>query len=593
VLTKSLTLEGGWRKDMLGRDWDTYTTTIDAHRSGSAIRVKGNISPTIEGFIITGGDASSYLGWGGGILADGDWGEGGLVTIRHNVIIDNLACQISGCQGYGGGIMVYSNRAIIEYNQVISNVARAGGNGSGRGGGLSLWGYPSQVTLTGNVIVSNTAVFSPTGSYAAGEGGGVWSEGACDVTARDNEIRDNVATAKGDGRGGGIYACGRWYENRILSNTASISGTSYGGGVYAYYVPDFDDNVVQGNVASQSGDGTGGGVYAVYLQDAYRNTIVDNAATRGGGVYFREYVGQQTFSDNLVSRNRAIGLNVSTPDGGGGIASQADRVEIIGNDIRGNAALAGGGVLVTAGDRYQVHDNRIQGNVAYAGGGMFVYSATGSIVNNQVIGNGSTWWGGGMYLWGRTSPVMDGNIVMSNAALGYQGFAGGGIILAVEASTRVTLTNHMIVHNAIVTGTAAGIHCVSGSCALIHCTVVDNKLGTDRGEGIRLSAGGGVNIVWNSIIAGHDIGVNVLTGTAALDHNDYYDNNVSNVSSALPGAHSLTDDPQFANRAAGDYHLTLTSPLINMGDIGADEYVLARIYLPVIMRDWSGMPPGG
>jgi hypothetical protein len=47
-------------------------TTIDAHRTGSVIRVAGTVSPTIEGFVITGGDASSYLGWGGGILADGE-----------------------------------------------------------------------------------------------------------------------------------------------------------------------------------------------------------------------------------------------------------------------------------------------------------------------------------------------------------------------------------------------------------------------------------------------------------------------------------------------------------------------------------------
>jgi hypothetical protein len=145
-----------------------------------------------------------------------------MIVIRHNVVTNNVACRMTGCQGYGGGIMVYSNRAIIEYNKVISNVARAGGNGSGQGGGISLWGYPTQATLTGNVIISNTAVFSPTGLYSVGEGGGVWTEGACDVVALDNEIRGNIAAGKGEGYGGGVYACGQWYANRLLSNMASI-----------------------------------------------------------------------------------------------------------------------------------------------------------------------------------------------------------------------------------------------------------------------------------------------------------------------------------------------------------------------------------
>jgi hypothetical protein len=616
LVTKSLTLEGGWNTGFTSRNWNIYTTTINAQRAGSVIRIDGSVSPTIEGFVITGGDASAYLGWGGGILADGDWGEGGMIAIRHNVITDNIACNGTvSCQGYGGGIMIYSNRATIEYNTVISNAARTGGSGSGQGGGISLWGFPSEVTLTGNVVVSNTAVFSLTGMYSVGEGGGVWSEGACAIIAFDNEIRGNVAAVKGEGYGGGAYACGEWYANRILSNTASITaGLGYGGGVYAHYVPDFNDNLVQGNVASQGGDGSGGGVYAIYLREAQRNTIVDNAATRGGGVYFREYTGQQTFSGNLVARNWATGLNIGTLDGGGGIASEADRVEITGNDILTNAAFAGGGVLVTAGDRYLVQDNLLKGNWAFGGGGLFVYSATGTIARNQVVGNVAVWWGGGMYLSGKAGPLMDGNVVVSNTAGGTGGaggFAGGGLILDVGAGTRITLTNHVIARNTILTGTAAGVHCLSGACALIHCTIVDNRLGSGRGEGVRISALGGPNVVWNSIIAGHSVGVSVTAGSAVLGYNDYYDNIAGNVSGASPGAHSRTDDPQFADRAAGDYHLTSASLLIDHGDsgvsvprdfegdprlvvpdIGADEYIRAHVYLPLVLRNFSEYGPG-
>jgi hypothetical protein len=324
TIAKSVTLEGGWSPDTLHRDWNVYKTMINAHKAGSAIRTSGRISPTVEGFDLTGGDASDYLGWGGGILIDGIWTGSGLAVIRHNVITDNVACTTSSCQGYGGGIMVYSSGSIIEYNTVISNAARTGGNGSGTGGGIAIWGYPSDSMVAHNDIISNTAVFSPAGAFANGEGGGFWAEH--DATLIDNELRGNVAAVKGKGLGGRAYAGGELYDNRILSNTASVNGTGLGGGVYAYYVGDFDSNRVQGNVASSYGDGTGGALYAVYLRRAQHNQVGGNTATRGGGVYFNTYTGSQAFTDNQVTRNHATGTNLGTLDGGGGIASRADWV---------------------------------------------------------------------------------------------------------------------------------------------------------------------------------------------------------------------------------------------------------------------------
>ena len=34
------------------------------------------------------------------------------------------------------------------------------------------------------------------------------------------------------------------------------------------------------------------------------------------------------------------------------------------------------------------------------------------------------------------------------------------------------------------------------------------------------------------------------------------------------GAHDRTDDPQFVDRPGGDFHLALTSPVIDQGDGG-------------------------
>jgi hypothetical protein len=216
-----------------------------------------------------------------------------------------------------------------------------------------------------------------------------------------------------------------------------------------------------------------------------------------------------------------------------------------------------------------------------------------------------------MYMEGTSSPQLDRNLVVNNLALGNSGYASGGIAIVVSASTHVTLTNTLVAHNTINSGLASGVHCVSGSCSLIHCTVVDNKFGENPGEGVRLSALGGTNVIWNSIIVGHSNGVIIDAGAPhQLNYNDYYDNVMDTVgASGGAGAHSLFIAPLFVNRAAGDYHLTVSSLLINAGDsllslphdiegdvrmlgpdIGADEYIGVRLYLPLLLKNYLAGP---
>jgi len=607
-ITKSVVLEGGWNADFTARDWDAYVTTLDAQRAGSVIQVHGLVSPTIEGFVITGGDASAALGWGGGILVQSTWGSPGLAIIRHNVITDNVACSLSGCQGIGGGLRVYSSRAIIEYNTVISNAARTDVGGNGVGGGIAIGGNPIDALIAHNVILSNTAAYTPT-SPADGQGGGVYvySSGG---DLRDNEIRGNVAARGGVGRGGGVYAGGALYGNRILSNTASINGEGYGGGVYALYVADFDDNLVQGNVASQNGDGTGGGVWARYLRQAEGNTIVGNVATRGGGIYYSTYSGRLSLRQNLIARNQATGNNSSPPDGGGGIASAADWLAMIHNDVLSNTAQgAGGGVLLTGGgDKGVFLDNRVISNTAFVGGGMAVYTATVGITRNQIISNVAVA-GGGLMVVGTAQPALDGNAVLSNTAHGILGAGGGGVLVSVDSGQSVRLTNHIIAHNAAgAGGPGGGVLCRAGNCELINNTIVDNHRG-DHKEGVYLVSTGGSHTLINNIIAGHSTGVVLAAGTATLDHNDYYDNG-TDMSGTTWGPHHRTDAPQFEDRAGMDYHLTLTSPLVDEGDgsvapdhdfegdprprgggvdIGADEAYPAEVYVTIVGSDTTGL----
>jgi hypothetical protein len=599
VISKSLVLAGGWNAEFTVQDWDTYGTTIDAQGNGSVVRTElpfgvTAITVTIEGFTLMHGDASASLGWGGGILLQDDFNGVSAFTVRHNVISNNTACQAPSCQGYGGGIMVYGGSAVITDNFIGNNIARW--EGGGKGGGISVSGY-AEVTLERNTIIANTAVFSTTGLWM-GEGGGVELENAGDATLRDNEIRNNFAAVNGAGYGGGIYASGHFYENVIAENTASVNGTGFGGGVYAYHVGNFERNNVLRNIASQNGDGTGGGIYAIYLQTAFDNTITDNEATRGGGVYFTAYTGEQEFTNNFVARNRATGENNATLDGGGGISSAANNLDIADNLISSNTAYDGGGVLIMDGDSYGVLRNRIELNTGATGGGISVKNAAGRIADNILFDNDAVM-GGGMYVYEAASPAIEQNQIISNTAEGYIA-AGGGILFNINDDMTVNLTNNLIAQNAAgSTGSGGGLLVWRGNLNLTHNTIVDNDHGVNQ-EGVLLGgAYSGSFIIRNNIIAGHSTGVRLYNGVAFSDYNDYYDNDTHLVGVSM-GTHDLTVDPQFTDRTGGDYHLALASPVIDQGqgglgitldfegdlrphgsgvDIGADEAYRAETYV--------------
>jgi parallel beta-helix repeat protein len=555
VITKSVILRGGWKADFSVRNWDRYLTVINGRRLGSVVRVEDSAAPTIEGFILTNGNASGPLGWGGGIFVYQTTPvAGGPTVIRHNVISDNIASSGSG-QGYGGGIMVYGSHVLIDQNTILSNTARSSGVGGGNGGGLAVWGSASVVTVTGNIVVSNTAIFSTTNGWA-GEGGGIWVESASQALLTDNDVRYNVAARKGAGYGGGIYVTGQVIGNRVISNTASLTGPGYGGGIYAYYAPHLDNNLVEDNMAAAAGDGTGGGIYAQQMQWATGNTVANNVATRGGGFYLASG-SDTTMRGNTITGNHATGP--APANGGGGIATVDRNAVIDGNTITGNsAAYLGGGILANGGD-FLITGNSIRQNTSEFGGGIFMVSSAGAVNGNAVQGNSANTRGGGINVWSNVTVTLDANQVLGNLAVAGQ---GGGMIVKANASP-VTVTNHMIAGNSA--GVAGGgIFLDAASVVrLTNNTIVDNDFGAGK-EGLVLVNATKLAAA-NNLLVGHSIGISVSAGTAVLTHNDYWDNGVA-VTGTIIGSHDMAVNPSFVNRAAGDYHLVLTSPVIDQGD---------------------------
>jgi len=254
VITKSLTLLGGCANAACTvQAPGIWVTTVDGGGADRTVTISGTIQVALDGFVITGGDAThgTYpYQYGGGV---GAWYADLILT--RNVITGNVAHTLSG-SGYGGGVSAVGGTIDIIGSQVVNNYAtldtgnghgggvyleqvsgvisdtRIQGNAAaedsqGEGGGINLFNS-GPITLSGNTIYGNTAA-----TAAGGSGGGLYIRD-CQVVMQENTIVDNLSGLTGTCSGGGMRVRGtdlRMSQNLVVSNTGSIHGTGSGGGM--------------------------------------------------------------------------------------------------------------------------------------------------------------------------------------------------------------------------------------------------------------------------------------------------------------------------------------------------------------------------
>jgi parallel beta-helix repeat protein len=321
TVTKSITLYGGWDGASVGvRDPAAYPTVLDGENARRVIQITGNVSPTIDGFTITRGNATNAtedIGLGGGILS-----TDASPIIQNNVIVSNTA-GITPTSGNGGGIYLSNAPAstVISGNLVLSNVATIGTLGSG--GGIYLW--QSDATVRGNLVQGNTCTYygggmrimynSPRlidneirGNVAGRNGGGIYMNGSL-ALVQGNLIVGNMSG--GDGlswNGGGILITNgspTITANRILSNAAGSSG-GLGLETSDYFT------VTNNVIAHNNSEG-------IMLWDVSRyglvahNTIAYNGYS--GGVYLAYGYITPTIVNNIIVSN-TYGINAHTDASG-------------------------------------------------------------------------------------------------------------------------------------------------------------------------------------------------------------------------------------------------------------------------------------
>jgi putative cofactor-binding repeat protein len=315
AITESLTLEGGWDQAFSSRSAQPASaTTIDGMGRGRAIsitKVSGAIAPVIDGFTLTGGDATDLGGSPGyGYDVGGGLYSGYADTTVSNCIVRGNVASTNEI-GWGGGLGFYRGNPTVSNCLIEENVASTSSNGYG-GGVHFQYGMP---TLQDSTVQDNVA---STASY--GRGGGV-SSIASTITMDGNIVRRNIANS-------------------------DPAQTGYGGGIYLNLVggSGLTNNIVADNRLTNNGNGSGLFLYDTDLLLRH-NTLARNTGGSGQGVY--ALAGSTVGMTNTIVVSHAVGVQALGSDvvidleatlwGAGAWANTTDTVAVSGGTVNTGA----------------------------------------------------------------------------------------------------------------------------------------------------------------------------------------------------------------------------------------------------------------
>jgi len=303
--------------------------------------------------------------------------------------------------------------------------------------------------------------------------------------------------------------------------------------------------ITNGFTATSGGfDRAGAGIFLYNGSNVISNcTVVANVANDYGGGIYAHSVSYLDVLDCTIAENSCVAY-------GGGLVSYAAG-SIRNTTFSHNSAGGGGGGADLEGGQ-TVSNCVFVGNVAsnFEGGGIY-FTGGGVIENCNIASNVCGDYGGGVCFEG-TMPTMRWCTVTGNEAKNY----GGGLEFLDDA----------VVIGCLIAGNTApdagGVNIESGESLskFINCTIAGNSA-TD--------SGGGIQVGFDSIV---HLTNTIVYGNTAATGSDYVTNTgglaVFGYSCTTPdpgGAGNITNDPQFADAAGGDYRLTLGSPAIDAG----------------------------
>ncbi|HQV28961.1 MAG TPA: choice-of-anchor Q domain-containing protein [Thermoflexales bacterium] len=305
----------------------------------------------------------------------------------------------------------------------------------------------------------------------------------------------------------------------------------------------------------------GGGIYASGALSMNNVSVISSTAQfAGGGAFAMDAV---TVTGGLFQNNRAV-----TYDGGGLYGSSS--VTLAGTQFVGNKAQTSGGGV------------RAQGPL----------SVTGGVFEGNSAGNQ----GGGLYAY-KSLALTSAKFIANMAVSGGGVYHYGGVL---QNSESALLVNALFARNTAQSFGAAVYFDHPSTADVIHTTVASPTIASASA----FFVGSGTIRITNTIVASHTTGFNRGIGTVFEDYTLFDAVPTPRGSGVLAGAHSFTGTTGFAAPAADNYRLSSASSALDAGvdagvgtdfegttrpfgagfDIGYDEWVPPRAYLPLLAR---------
>lgn len=361
-----------------------------AQNYGGGIRCVGGILSITKGQINYNYSGDS----GGGLFIMG----GASITIDKCTIgktctdTDTTATGLTDCGNYsasngGGGIRIEGGTITTTEGYIVSKNYSAGTGANGGG-----------ISTSVNLELRNTKIAY---NKTTGDGGGVFIEGAAEVTARiTNSNYSNYINNNSAENGGGICVSNAGASFKTVESPYINENTATNGaGIYSVGLLEFSKLSINGNNASSNG----GGIYTTGTMFFYGSSQIgssgvngiNTAGSAGGGIYNTGnlYIGYSAWTDeatNTISTTGSPGLYGNKAPLGAGIYSTGTVYFARGSIFMhtGSGSNSGAG-LYLAGGSFTMNGASISSNTAQQrGAGIYVDATTENV--SVTIGGAAT-----------------------------------------------------------------------------------------------------------------------------------------------------------------------------------------------------------
>lgn len=588
------------------RDSTRNLSILDGQAKGSGVTSVGSSYGRLDGFTILNGSGTSFgNAYGAPTYGGGVFLLNSAITVANNTIF--------GCRAYiGGGIHIGpsivstsyqpidGNAATITNNRFLSNSAQSSG------GGLYVMGA---ARISDNVFEANAA---PSGCAAA-------IVGPARVT--NNTVVSSTGTGGSNSTGFSVLlystpAAATFANNIVAFNTNGVGVSTYYSTWTPLLPPNLHHNDIYGNSAGdyygvKDPTGASGNIQAdpkfanlpfgdVHVQpyspcrDAGDSTLVtagetdlDGAARIVGG---KADIGADESDLRLrLPSNPIVRVSQTGSDSATGSSwSEAKRTVQAAIDALG---YGGGEVWVARG----VYAERITlgiftqvyggfagtetsrgarnwaSNVTVLDGGQLgsvvtaLTTSANAVVDGFTIRNGKAPSGGGVSWLGGNGTLTHNYIVGNTSTNTTTNTGGGGVFVN---SPVMTISNNVVSGNTAAYG--GGITTATGTGSTTSVTIANNTVagntGSKGGGGIQLSSSAQITLTNNVVAFNTGGGIAGTSTTTKMTANDVYGNGTdySNYDPQWANG-NISLDPQFVDRANGDYHLQPTSPAVDAG----------------------------